>query len=62
MKIFEKDWGFMAVKFSKFKFELLPRFTVTEIPHMMEFNVGFLWFQIWLTIWSKDMQEFNKSN
>ena len=62
MKIFKKDWGFMAANISKFKFELLPRFTVSELTHMLEFSFGFLWFQIWLTIWSQEMQKFNKSN
>ena len=60
MILFEKDWGFMAAGISKYKFEFLPRFTITEIPHMLEFNIGFLWFQIWLTIFSREMQEFNR--
>lgn len=62
MILFEKYWGFMAIDTSKFRLELLPRFTVTETTHMLEFSFGFLWFQIWLTIWSQEMQEFNKSN
>lgn len=62
MTIFEKDWGFVAGSFSKYKFEFLPRLTVTTLTHMLEINLGFLWFQLWLTIFSKPMQEINKNS
>ena len=60
MKFFEKDWGFMAGNISKFTFEFLPRLTVVSLTHMLEINVGFLWFQLWLTIFDRQLQEFNK--
>lgn len=60
MKFFEKDWGFMAGNISKFKFEFLPRLTVINLTHALEINVGFLWFQLWLTIFDRQLQEFNK--
>lgn len=50
----------MAGSISGFKFEFLPRITVINIPHMLEINVGFLWFQLWLTIFDRQLQEFNK--
>lgn len=62
MTIFEKDWGFMAGGLSKYKFEFLPRLTVTTLTHMLEINLGFLWFQLLLTIFSKPMQEINKNS
>lgn len=60
MTLFERDWGFVAGGISKYKFEFLPRLTVVDASHMLEINFGFLWFQIWLTIFSHQMQEFNK--
>jgi hypothetical protein len=60
MTLFEKDWGFMAGSISMYKFEFLPRLTMTAIADMLEINLGFLWFQVWLTIWSKRMQDFNR--
>lgn len=62
MTFFERDWGFMAGSISKHKFEFLPRFTMSAVTHMLEFNIGFLWFQLWLTIYSRQMQEFNRKN
>lgn len=62
MTLFERDWGFMAAGLSAFKFEFLPRLTVVDIPHMLEINLGFLWFQVWLTVYSRQMQEFNRRN
>jgi hypothetical protein len=56
------DWGFLHGEISKYKFDLLPRITISDTPHILEFNVGIFCFRIWLTIWSKQMQEFNKNN
>lgn len=58
---FEKDWGFLHGEISKYKFYFLPRFTIITTPHMMEINMGFLCFRLWLTIFSQQMQEFNKN-
>ena len=52
----------MAGGLSKYKFEFLPRLTVTTLTHMLEINLGFLWFQLLLTIFSKPMQEINKNS
>ena len=62
MTLFERDWGFLVVKAASYRFDFLPRLTLATIPQQLEINLGFLWFQIWLTIWSRDMQEFNKNN
>ena len=59
---FEKDWGFLHGEISKYKFDFLPRFTITETAHMMEINMGIFCFHLWLTIFSHQMQEFNKNN
>lgn len=58
---FEKDWGFLHGEISKYRFDFLPRVTVSQIPHMLEINIGFFWFRIWLTIYSDEMQEFNRT-
>ena len=52
----------MAGSISSYKFEFLPRLSLIEIPHMLEINVGFLWFQLWLTVYSRRMREFNRKN
>lgn len=39
---FEKDWGFLHGEISKYKFDFLPRFTITTTTHMMEIHMGFL--------------------
>lgn len=59
---FEKDWGFLHGEISKYKFDFLPRFTITTTTHMMEIHMGFLCCRLWLTIFSRQMQEFNKNN
>lgn len=59
---FEKDWGFLHGEISKFRCDLLPRFTITTTPHMLEFNIGFLCFRLWLTIFSPAMQELNRNS
>jgi hypothetical protein len=59
---FEKDWGFLHGEISKYKLDFLPRITTVTTPHMMEISAGFLCFRIWLTIWSREIQELNKSN
>lgn len=57
---FERDWGFMHGEISKYKFDLLPRITITDARHMLEINVGIFCFHVWLTIFSREMQEINK--
>ena len=62
MTLVERDWGFVAATASKYKFEFLPRLAMTSIPHMLEVNFGFLRFQVWLTVYSRQMQEFNRKD
>lgn len=59
---FDKDWGFMHGEISKYKFDFLPRITAVTTTHMLELSVGFLCFRMWLTIFSRQVQEFNKVN
>ena len=59
---FEKDWGFLHGEISKYKFDFLPRFTITTTTHMMEIHMGFLCCRLWRTVFSRQMQEFNKNN
>ena len=59
---FEKDWGFLCGEISDYKFDFLPRFTITTTPHMMEIYMGFLCCHLWLTIFRLQMREFNKNN
>lgn len=59
---FEKDWGFLYGEISDYKFDFLPRFTITTTPHMMEIHMGFLCCHMWLTIFRHQMREFNKNN
>lgn len=58
----EADWGFLHGEISKYHFDFLPRLTITTTRHMMEINIGFLCFRMWLTIFSDEMQEFNRSS
>ena len=57
---FERDWGFMHGQISKYKCDFLPRLTITTTAHMLEINIGFICFHLWLTIFSKDIQELNR--
>ena len=59
---FEKDWGFMAGEISRYKFDLLPRVTWCAIPHVDEISIGFLCLHLQLTIWSREVREFNRRN
>ena len=58
--IFERDWGFLVGEISKYKFDFLPRLTITTTKHMMEINIGIFCFHMWLTIFSNEIQEFNR--
>lgn len=60
--LFERDWGFLNGQVSKYKFDFLPRFTISTTPHMLEINIGIFCFHLWLTIFSDVMQEFNRRN
>lgn len=57
---FERDWGFMHGEISKYKFDFLPRVTVSDTRHMLEINVGIFCFRVWLTIFSRELQEINR--
>ena len=59
---FEKDWGFLHGEISDYKFDFLPRLTITTTSHMMEICMGFLCCHLWLTIFRHQMREFNKNN
>lgn len=50
----------MHGQISKYKCDFLPRFTITTTAHMLEINIGFICFHLWLTIFSKDIQELNR--
>ena len=62
MILLNRYWGFAAARVSKYKFEFLPRFTLNAMTDMLEFSIGFLWFQLWLTVYSRRMREFNRKN
>lgn len=55
MTLIERNWGHVACGISKYKFDFLPRLTMSA-----EINFGFLWFQLWVGIWSDRMREFNR--
>lgn len=57
---FERDWGFMHGEISKYKFDFLPRLTITSTSHMLEVNIGIFCFHLWITVFSREMQEINK--
>lgn len=59
---FERDWGFLAGEVSKNKFDFFPRLTVIAAKYMFEIIIGFCCFRLWLTIHSKEIQEFNRKN
>ena len=56
MTLIERDWGHVACRISRNKFEFLPRLTMTAITDLLEINFGFLWFQLWVGIWSDRMR------
>lgn len=58
--IFERDWGFLVGEISKYKFDFLPRVTVSTVSHMMEINIGIFCFRLWLTIFDRPLQELNR--
>lgn len=47
-------------RISKYKFDFLPRLTMPAVTDLLEINFGFLWFQLWVGIWSDRMREFNR--
>ena len=57
---FEGEWGFLHGEISTYHFDLLPRLTVTTTRYMLEINIGFLCFRLWLTLFSDQMQEINR--
>lgn len=61
-KVIDKDWGFIVGEISRSRFDFLPRLTVSALPYMLEVNVGFLCFRAWLTIYSDQLQDFNRRN
>jgi hypothetical protein len=60
IKIFERDWGLLVLDAQWFRFDFLPRLTLMQIPHMVEISLGLACFRLRLSIWSKEMREFNK--
>lgn len=64
--IFNEFWGNLILDFEPHKCDLLPRMTLTVFPvtrpTAFVLQIGFLWFSLNLTLWSKAMREFNKSN
>lgn len=60
MTLIERDWGHVVCRASKYKFEFLPRLTMSAVTDLLEINFGFLWFQLWVGIWSDRMREFNR--
>lgn len=60
MTLLERDWGHVACRISRNKFEFLPRLTMSAVTDLFEINFGFLWFQLWVGIWSDRMREFNR--
>jgi hypothetical protein len=57
---FERDWGFVASCIPRYKFELLPRLTITAVTDMFGITLGFLCFELQIGLWSKKMREFNR--
>lgn len=58
--IFERVWGnlLLDVRFNSVDF--LPRVTMTAIDHAFIFNIGFLMLSLNLTLWDKQIRDFNK--
>lgn len=59
---FYRDWGFLHGEVSKYHFDFFPRLSVTSTPHILEINVGFLCFRMWLTIFIRELQEVERRN
>lgn len=59
---FEGEWGFLHGEISTYHLDILPRCTITATRYMLEINIGFLNFRLWLTLFSDQMQEINRKH
>ena len=62
--LFEKYWGNAFIDYSFRKLDALPRLTATvdniRHPRAYMFQVGFIFFTLQITIWSRAMREVLK--
>lgn len=62
--LFDRYWGNAFLDYSLRKIDILPRLSVmldnTSHPRGYMIQVGFLFFTVQLTIWTKEMREFLK--
>jgi hypothetical protein len=60
IKIFEEHWGILMLSLLSNRFDIFPRVTLAQFPRAFVIHVGFLFFTLHFTIWSKNMREFNR--
>jgi hypothetical protein len=62
--LFDRYWGNAFLDYSIRKIDILPRLSVmldnTRYPRGYMIQVGFLFFTVQITIWTKTMREFLK--
>jgi hypothetical protein len=58
--LFENAWGNLLFSVAFTKMDVFPRITASLITDSLILNLGFLWFSLNLTIWDRNMREFNK--
>lgn len=58
--IFDNGWGNLLFSVCTSKIDILPRITASALPsaHAVVINMGFLMFDLNLTLWGKGMREF----
>lgn len=60
IKIFEEHWGILMLSLLSNRFDIFPRVTLTQYPRAFVIHIGFLFFTLHFTIWSRSMREFNR--
>lgn len=58
--IFDFSWGNLLFSVCTSKIDILPRITASALPsaHAVVINMGFLMFDLNLTLWGKGMRDF----
>lgn len=57
------SWGNLFIDADFRKIDLLPRFTLSQVSrHALIIVVGYLFFNIQLTLWSRDMRDMLKED
>lgn len=62
IKLFEEYWGNLILSICIGRLDVLPRVTLSAFPRALIVNVGFIFFTLNLTLWDRQMREFNRND